>query len=68
MISTTLNPMVPFILLYDIGNVCRKGPEVSKNYIKLKKIFSKCHEFYIVSHVFRPHKNDGEVKKSNLIH
>ena len=39
MISTTLNPMVPFILLYDIGNVCLKAPEVAKKDIEVRKIF-----------------------------
>ena len=39
-----------------------------KLYKSQKKIFSKCDYFYIVSYVFRPDKNNGDVKKSNLFH
>ena len=28
MVLATLNPMVPFILLYEVGNVCRKALEI----------------------------------------
>ena len=56
MISATLNPLIPFILLYDIRNVCFKA-------LAVKKKSSKSDDFHIVSSVFRSDKNDGEVNE-----